>query len=452
MIHKNLSISNFKLWNIIKIITSIFLTVALFLFLCHKLNFVYVQGEEWSHILWHDYYSSENIDNVFIGSSHVYNDINPTQLDKINGMNNFNMSSGSLNLIASYYILKEVASKNDLKNVYLELYYVPNTGINGSVYSEARIKNNWRTTTYMKPSLNKYEFIFSMSDSSYYLESLFPFIRYRSKLFDLNYIVETVEQKTSDEWKEYKYSTEDENGISIFQDKGYRYTTYEYQEAALAYNTPIDLSKDGLMPEDTTSYLIKIIEYCRKEGINLTFFISPIYETQILSAIDYDSYHQQISQIASEYSIPFYDFNLCKSQYLDIMHRELFMDAGHLNASGAEIFTPFLWEIVSNDYLENKKIFCSTYAEKISLDVPETYGVFYSINDAGKRDFTIASNRENDLEYKILLTPNDGEQYLLQDFSTNKEFCISAEEHGVLTIISKRIDNESYIPSLEIYY
>ena len=39
--------------------------------------------------------------------------------------------------------------------------------------------------------------------------------------------------------------------------------------------------------------------------------------------------------------------------------------------------------------------------------------------------YIITSNRESGLEYRVILTPCEGEQYMLQDFSENKKFTIS---------------------------
>ena len=56
------------------------------------------------------YQHEENIDNLYVGSSHVYCDIIPEQLDEINGKNNFNITSPGQPYIASYYLLKRYAN------------------------------------------------------------------------------------------------------------------------------------------------------------------------------------------------------------------------------------------------------------------------------------------------------------------------------------------------------
>ena len=454
MIHSSLFTSNS---NRIKVHLRRTVTVAavllVLLIVFRTFDFLYVKEDNWTRILWHNYYKTENIDNVFLGSSHVHCDIDPFILDEMNGMENFNMSIPFMRLNGAYYVLKEMTGDHELKNVYLELYYVPSTGKQGDVMSDVSLQWNWYITDHMRFSINKMQFIASMCRKDKYLDTLFPFIRYREHVFDTPYIAEQLALKTSDDYKNYKLRYEDENGEPTleYRDKGYHYNLGVMPEYTMAYFREIDFQTEGVMPPNTEAYLRKIIEYCQEKNINITLFINPIYETQILSTIEYDSYHQQVLAVADEYGIPFYDFNLCKSEYLDIMHRENFADAGHLNSVGAELFTPFLWKVVSGDTGTNQKYFCESYEEKILLDDPETYGLYY-FYDGDMRKYTIASNRKTEMEYKITILPEEGEERVLQDFSVNKEFELHRDEHGMLMVVSRLKTQPDQQHTLEIKY
>ncbi len=466
MIRNNLSIFNSKFVIIFRRAMSVFIIVCLFYGIVNVLNYMYFQEEDWQHILWHSFYSQEdNIDNIFIGSSHVYCGVNPFLLDEINGMNNFNLSSGSLTLSASYAMLKEADRLNDLSNVYLELYYAPNTGINGDANTLSTITNNWRTTNYLKPSFNKYSFIFSMSGSEHYLESLFPFVRYRFNLFDVSHIQSVITRKESEDWNNYKYFVSNSTGDIEYLEKGFCSSTISMvrKPEGYLYASQFDLSSESLVSDKNCDYLKKIIKYCDNHDIKLQFFVAPIYETQILSTQNYDAYYKQISEIANSYNIPFYDFNLCKAEYLDIMHPELFSDNGHLNTAGANIFTSFLWEVLSNSYENNKQYFCDSYNEKISLDSPQVYGVYY-VKDTDGEKYYIASNTENELEYKIAVVSaesenktsdlSDAEEFVVQDFSLNKMFLLpNGVEHGTIVIVTRNISNSAEkLQTFEIPY
>lgn len=96
--------------------------VILFLTGVKALNYLYWQEDVWSRNLCHNFYGqAKNIDYIYLGSSHVYCDINPEILDEKNGKNNFNLSSGSQRVIESYYCLKEADRRNKIEKVYLEL-------------------------------------------------------------------------------------------------------------------------------------------------------------------------------------------------------------------------------------------------------------------------------------------------------------------------------------------
>ena len=149
-------------------------------------------------------------------------------------------------------------------------------------------------------------------------------------------------------------------------------------------------------------YLIKIIEYCQDKDIPITLFVSPMDNLRLVSTMGYDLYVDQIKGIAKEYGIEFYDFNLVKDEYLPVYQGGYFSDSGHMNSSGAEIFTPFFAKVVSGDYSENEKYFYSSYAEKLEREAPSLYGIYYRELETMKT-FWIASNRNSGMESVLLL-------------------------------------------------
>lgn len=452
MIRNSLSIFNSSLFKIIKRIISVVLIVTVLFAAAGVMNEIYFEEEPWNHILWNSFYKQDNIDNIFIGSSHVYCDVNPFILDEINGMNNFDLSAGSLTLSASYYLLREANRVYDLKNAYVELYYVPNTGPN-SADSETTIKNNWRTIPYLKPSMNKWEYVSSTVDSSRYIETLIPFVRYRSRLFDGGYINSVRDKKNTEEWKNYEFIEEADAGVTEYMQKGFNRSDYTIESSnAYLYRTQVNLETEGLLTEDNCEYIQKIIDYCKSENINIKFFVSPIYETQVLSSRDYDAYYQQVFDTINSNNVELYDFNLCKAEYLDIMHQQYFKDNGHMNEAGAEIFTPFLWSVLVSTYKENETYFCKSYIEKISLDEPELYGIYYEDSDEGKA-CTFASNTDTELEYSIVFIPEEGDSVTIQEFSINKEFLIKNDiGGGVLHAEARDINSDSAKYAFDIKY
>lgn len=84
---------------------------------------------------------------------------------------------------------------------------------------------------------------------------------------------------------------------------------------------------------------------------------------------------------------------------------------------------------------------------------PAVYGLYYREMEKEQiKTLQIASNRESGLEYRVILTPCEGEQYMLQDFSENKKFTISVQEHGICTIVVRIKDSGEVIQTLETGY
>lgn len=145
--------------------------------------------------------------------------------------------------------------------------------------------------------------------------------------------------------------------------------------------------------ETSEEYLRKIITYCQTNDIPITLFISPMYELQLISTENYDNYLDQVREIASEYNVAIYDFNLAKEEYLPIQDVRHFRDIGHLSSTGVDLYTDFFHKIMSRDTIDNQKYFYDTYAQKLAHATPEVYGVYYRDN------IFIASNRNEGMEY-----------------------------------------------------
>lgn len=196
----------------------------------------------------------------------------------------------------------------------------------------------------------------------------------------------------------------------------------------------------------------------KKKEIPITLFVSPIYELQLISTENYDNYVNQIREIADEYGVTLYDFNLAKAEYLPIQDVRYFRDIGHLNADGAGMYTKFFHKVVSGDASENKKYFYDSYAEKLQNTAAAVYGIYYrdveeSGQNAGRlRNIWVASNRDEGMEYRIILTPDDSEQYMVQDFSGNKAFTTDKSEHGICTIVYRMKDTPESVQTVEINY
>lgn len=451
-------------------IAQLMLVILIFLGGCRLLNLLYVPEDEWHRILFHSYYTQErNIDQAFIGSSHILCDVEPLLLDKINGYNNFNMSSPQQRFDASYYLLKEMAEDHELKHVYLECYYLcvvdheiydKNTGtirVSDYIGDPDHFASSWQISYAMKPSLNSVAIQLHASDKDHMMENLIPFVRYREKLFDWEHISDNLShfKPSSERGYSFHIDYEEPDGSQWYQEyhiKGDNSSNGRVFDSEKTFPKDRDLTRFGI-GEKSRSYLCKSIEFCQKNNIPVTLFVSPVLDFQLLSTGDYDSYVTELKSLADGYGIECYDMNLIKREYLDIKRGEYYMDPEHLNTAGAEVYTEALWNVLSDSADNNMSKFYTTYSEKLAAEEPEIYGLYWmpvsgdlthrdDSNPDIDRQYTIASNRD-DMEYTITNIVNDPSspsgkaEYIIQKHNKNNTIVLPSTSHGTLRIESE---------------
>lgn len=438
-----------------KRIIGILTGVAIFIGITHILDSMYVTRNRWTRIVWHHFYEDVGkIDNLYLGSSHVFYSIDPQILDRLSGEYNFNLATPAQPLNGSYYLLREADKHNELSHVYLDMYYDCNT-------KEAltRYSYNWNNTDNMKMSFNRIAYMASIGGVDQYSDILLPFSRFRECLGDWDYIKERLDELKQKDYINYRYDVDrkDGNGHEVIERKGFFNSTKVFKDSNKCYKQEVVL--DGYsMDERNEEYVGKIIEYCREKEIPITLFVVPMSDLELISTLNYDSYITEVRKLASKYGVPFYDFNLAKEEYLPLQDSSNFRDADHLNKFGADLFTPFLYQVLTGKEGDNEKYFYRSYKEKMENLTPTIYGIYYNyLEENGDpnaiRMMRIASNRDSGMEYKIILTPNEEESYIVQNFEENKQFQISSSEHGLCTIEvrMKEFPNET-IQTMEIQY
>lgn len=122
----------------------------------------------------------------------------------------------------------------------------------------------------------------------------------------------------------------------------------------------------------------------------------------------------------------------------------------------------YTWNyVVSSEWKENKKYFYNSYSEKLEKSKERVYGLYsygageteLEPDDPDKtRRMVIASNRDKELEYQVFMMPDEGETVLLQNYSTNKQFNISPQEHGICKIVWRSTGDKEKTKSMEVRY
>ncbi|MBE5875785.1 MAG: hypothetical protein E7290_02715 [Lachnospiraceae bacterium] len=421
--------------------------------ICTFLNFLYVDGgaNTWPRVVMHNFYEQDkNIDTLFLGSSHVFWNINPYILDELTGENNFNLATNGQRVSASYYLLREADKVNDIKQVFVELYY--DFAVEDGENAHTECITQWYCLDNMKWSANKIRYMYNVIEQTQYLETLLPFMRYRSKLFDNEHIQKQIRVKLTNDYKEYKGEEKHERGKISYTDKGYTYSDIYADEWQCALKTEFRM-EDHPLSEESKLYIKKIIEYCADNNIRLAFFSAPLYELQMMALGDYDLYVKQIKELLAPYNIDYFDFNLVKEEYLSIDDIKYFADYEHLNSDGAEIFTNCINKIFFDEMVYSEEYFHDTYTDKLQKSTGKVFGIYY-IEDLenGKEKWVVASNRRDEMQYRIYMTPDSGETVMLQDFNSNPYIEIDKNENGILSIVYRTVGDEERISTKEVYY
>ena len=356
---------------------------AVFAIIC-IMNYLYVDDtDEFARTMMHEFYEQEeNIDRVYLGSSHVFCGVDPAILDQINGDHNFDLASGNQQLIGSYYLLREADRRHHIKHAYIDLYYDCTTEGTGNLHDYYAIPYSWNILDNMKLSFNKLSYMINLSGPRYYYLSVFAFTRYKEKLFRPDYVAELVQKKRTQTWKNYDYyhagRMEDRELVMKNAGMGFMTSLGTPETGGFFDRKSEDALKEDPMTEESLDYLVKIIDYCREKHIALTWIVCPISDYQLAGNGAYDCYTEQIKELSKEYDVPCYDFNLCKKEYLDLSSNQYWFDKGHLNSSGAEVFTRFLGEFLqAEENGENTYADCfhDSYGEKLSAAGEKIYGI-----------------------------------------------------------------------------
>lgn len=325
---------------VLKMLSTAVVVLALLCIMIEVCNYLVVDdSNSYTRLTMHEFYESEEeIETIFLGTSHCFRAYEPMLYEELTGEKAFNLGSSSQNIDTSYFLLKEALKYQDIKKVYLDIYYIflffnPNN----RELVEANIISD-----YMRPSLNKLSFILQRSSSEHYTNSFLPFRREWQLLGDFAYVKENIGKKQQDSYKNY--------APVVYDDEQYVAKGFVASSAVLnpedyewiPKSEKVDLSDDTSF---AMGYLEKIVELCRKENIELIFLTAPSYKEYLETKDSYQTIHDFVKELAEQYEVEYWDFNMCSEKMLN-MNASDFMDADHLNESGARKVTSCLSKLV----------------------------------------------------------------------------------------------------------
>lgn len=361
----------------------------------------------YTRIMMHElYHQEENIDILFVGSSHCYRSFVPEITDAYFQKNTFNCGTSSQYLDGSLALIKEAAQSNDIEQIYLEVYY--NVALSEPYKERELLTSTYIISDYMKPSLRKVEYLLEASSSDHYVNSFIVARRSWEKLFDADYVVALLKRKGSEAYKNYEYdyvTTENEYYVG----KGYVANVISVEDGTYWNAEDFDEIKMENINEDWKNSLYEIIDYCDKHGIQLTLVSAPMPDFRLVNVGNYDDYIALIREMLEGTDIEYYDFNLMREEYFP-NDTSYFKDSDHLNDKGAVLFSTIFSQFMTGALTE-EELFYASYEEKINALDDDIFGLIVN-EDKDSHTVTIEPVTNADIaniSYHVIVKPDQGE-------------------------------------------
>ena len=304
------------------------------------------------------YYGSDmDFDVLFFGASHMQDALNPVLLWQEKGISSYNMAYSACRMSYSYWIARNAFRIHPPKLVVIDCAYL--------YYDEKHTETDWppRVAIESMPmSAEKVRAVFDLfEEPEDRLRYLFPFIAYH-----------------------YRWSSLAMTDFEIDYELMGFHPFCNVQEAELNFAKP---DPSVALDNFSTRYLRMLIEECQSRGIDV-----------LLTTIPYAANEESLRgmsytyTLAEEYGVPYLDADSLaalmntKTDFLNS-----YEDNSHLNVSGAEKFSRFMAEYISENYdipdrradgryavwdsyteeyyekLDDRVIYCETAAEIITL-------------------------------------------------------------------------------------
>lgn len=299
-------------------------------------------SQSYTRLTMHELYeradAGEEIDTLFLGSSHCYRAYDPELYEELTGRTAYNLGSSSQNYDTSYYLLREAARLYDLKTVYLDMYYK-------FLFMDSEDRDLVQAniiSDYMRPSLNKLSFLLTTTEAKNYTNRFFPFRRSWQELGDFAYVRENLAKKQAESYRKYEPVTVE---ADQYVGRGFVWSDARLDVDAITWWDNFGKVADDMQLDTTypVSYIEKIVSFCREHDIRLVFVTAPSLNQYLEAIGPYDSAHAYVQKLAERFGVEYLDFNLAKTEYLELTADD-YIDVDHLNGTGAEKLTLLLTE------------------------------------------------------------------------------------------------------------
>lgn len=282
--------------------------------------------------------TTQEYDDIFIGTSHGLSAINPEIIDRKTGRKSTNICMPDEHLIDSYFLVKEACRKQKPKRIIYELDFSywstrQNRGANSVyIYKEFPI------------SLVKAEYFLNKIAAMDIRVTLAPWYYYRNRAAD---IWNTIKLKCSSEYKNYDVKPLN-TGAQQYTDEGYMYQISD-PEGDKGSKNIILWDRDKIQKVEK-KYFDKLVRFCKDKGVELVVITTPVpQETLEMYRERFDEAHEYYVELMEKYQVPYYDFNDLELEGFDRSLRGYLDYEGHMSGELGNQFSEVLGEYLKKE-------------------------------------------------------------------------------------------------------
>ena len=268
----------------------------------------------------------DSIDVVFVGSSHIYENVSTGVLWDEYGIAAYDLAGSMQPVWNSYYYINECLKTQHPKLIVMDINSAvlsdnSNSGAKDLTDMSRIIKNTYG----MKPSRDKLEAIKASANSSFWREYILEFPTYHTRYSELS----------KADYLPY-------NNIAYFEYwKGFGMNaTVVPQE----YPTGFETDNVGVIAEKSEEYFIKIFELCKEKGVPLLLIKTPYQATEA----DTEKFNR-VGELAEAAGIPYVNFNYMLDE-IGLDFSCAYADSCHMSYIGSAAFSEYLGKWLKDNY------------------------------------------------------------------------------------------------------
>lgn len=257
---------------------------------------------------------------IIMGSSRGSNAYNPLIIDSIAGTKSYNMTSGSQNVVETYYLLEDVFRYQKPKIVVYETFLPSFTEKPDYYHILSHAK-------FMSPR-GKYNLIVKGFGPEGVINFLLPILKYRTYLeYDLKKLFKAPKKNT--------------NNTKLIE--GYYYNDKVVDSSSITNFEPIYSFENTIVTAEHSEKSLHLLSALSAKNNALFIAVRAPYPPSRLKQSAADTAHEFFKKLCRDEQIPFYDFNyLGGFNYYD---RD-FTDYHHMNVNGANKVSAELGQII----------------------------------------------------------------------------------------------------------